>query len=40
MAHKNEMQKYPIDTTSQNESCLLCQLKSRPEKDTISAGPK
>ena len=34
------MQKYPVDTTSQNESCLLRQLKSRLEKDAISARPK
>ena len=40
MVQKNKTQKYPVDTTCQNESCLLRRLKSRPEKDTISAGPK
>ena len=40
MAHKYKMQKYPVDTTCQNVSCLLLQLKSRLEKDAISAGPK
>ena len=40
MAHENKMLKYPVDTTSQNESCLLPRLKSRLEKDEISAGPK
>ena len=40
MTHKNKTQKYPVDTTSQNESCLLRQLKFRLEKDTISGGPK
>ena len=39
MAHKNKMQKYPVDATSQNKSCLLRRFKSRLEKD-ISAGPK
>ena len=39
MAHKNKMQKYPVDPTSQNKSCLLRRFKSRLEKD-ISAGPK
>ena len=34
------MQEYPGDTTSRNESCLLRRLKSRLEKDAISAGPK
>ena len=40
MAHKNKMWKYPLDATSQNKSCLLRQLKSRLEKDAISAGLK
>ena len=40
MAHKNKMQKYPVDTTSQNESCLLRGLKSRLKKDAILADPK
>ena len=40
MAHKNKMKKYPVDTTSQNESGLLRRLKSRLEKYEISAGPK
>ena len=40
MAHKNKMQKYPVDTTSQAESCLLRRHKSWLEKDEISAGPK
>ena len=40
MALKNKMQKYSVDTTSQNESYLMCQLKSHLEKDEISAGPK
>ena len=34
------MQKYPVDTTSQNESCFLRRLKSRLEKDAISACRK
>ena len=38
VAHKNKMQKYPVDATNQNELCLLRQLKSQLEKDTISAG--
>ena len=33
-------QKYPVDTTHRNMSCLLLRLKSRLEKDAISAGPK
>ena len=37
---ENKMQKYPVDTTRQNESCLLSRLRSRQEKDVISAGPK
>ena len=40
MAHKNQMQKYPLNKTSENESCLLRRLKSRLVKDKISAGPK
>ena len=40
MAHKNKTWKYSVDTTSQTVSCLLLQLKSPLEKDTISAGPK
>ena len=40
MAHKNKMQKYSVDTTSQNKSCLLRRLKSRLVKDEISVGPK
>ena len=40
MAHENKMSKYPVDTTSQNEWCLLCLLKFRLETDAISAGPK
>ena len=40
MAHKNKIKKYPVDTTSQNKSCLLRRLKSRLEKDEISAGPQ
>ena len=40
MAHKNKMRKYSVDTASQNESCLMRQLKSQLEKDEISAGPK
>ena len=40
MAHKNKIQKYPVNTTSQNESCLLYWLKSLLEKEAISAGPK
>ena len=38
MAHKSEMYKYPVGTTSQNEVCLLRRLKSRLGKDEISAG--
>ena len=38
MAHKSEMYKYPVGITSQNEVCLLRRLKSRLEKDEISAG--
>ena len=34
------MYKYPVVTTSQNESCLLRWLKPRLGKDVISAGPK
>ena len=37
---KNKMQKYPVDTTSQNKSCLLRRLKLRLEKDEILLGPK
>ena len=40
MAHKIKTWKYPVDTTSQNESCLLRRFKSRLEKGTISAGHK
>ena len=40
MAQKNKMQKYQVDTTNQNESCLLRWLKSQLEKDEITAGPK
>ena len=40
MAHKIKTWKYPVNTTSQNESCLLRRFKSRLEKDTISAGHK
>ena len=40
MVHKNKTQKYPVDTTGQNSSCLLLWLKSRLEKDAISADPK
>ena len=40
MAHKNKIQKYPLDTTSQNELCLLRQLKLQLKKDAVSAGPK
>ena len=35
-----KMQKYPVDKTSQNKSCLLRLLKSRLVKDEISAGPE
>ena len=40
ISHKNKTQKYPVDTTCQNVSCLLLRLKSHLEKDTISAGPE
>ena len=40
MVHKNKTQKHPVDTTGQNASCLLLWLKSRLEKDAISADPK
>ena len=40
MAHKNKTQKYPVDTTSQNMSCLLLRLKPLQKKDVISAGSK
>ena len=40
MVHKNKTQKYPVDTTGQNASCLLLWLKFRLEKDAISADPK
>ena len=40
MDHKNRIYKYLADTTSQNMSCLLRRLKSRKEKDAISAGRK
>ena len=40
MANKNRMYKYLADITSQNKSCFLRPLKSRQEKDAISAGPK
>ena len=40
MAHKNKTQKYPVDTSCKNVSCLLLRLKSRLEKEVISAGPK
>ena len=40
MAHKNKTQKYPVDTTYNNVTCLLLWLKPRLEKDVISAGPK
>ena len=40
MTHKNKIQKYPVDTTCQNLSCLWLRLKSDPEKDAISAGPE
>ena len=40
MAHKNRMDKYLANTTSQNKSCLMRQLKSRQEKDAISVSPK
>ena len=33
-------QKYLVNTTYQNMSCLLLRLKSRLEKDAVSAGPK
>ena len=37
MAHKNKMQKYSVDATTQNELSLMRRLKSRLEKDEISA---
>ena len=40
MVHKNKMWKYPVNTACQNVSCLLLWLKSRLEKDVISAGHK
>ena len=40
MIHKNKMQKYQVNATSQNESCLLHRLKFQLEEDAISAGPE
>ena len=40
VAHKNKMQKYPVDKTCQNVSGLLLLLKIWMETDTISGGPK
>ena len=40
MTHKNKKQKYPVDKTCQNASCLLLRLKSRLEKHAILAGPR
>ena len=36
MAHKIKTQKYAVDKTCQNVSCLLLQLKFRLEKDRFS----
>ena len=38
MAHKNKTEKYPVDATCQNASCLLLRPKSRLEKHAISAA--
>ena len=40
MAHKSKLQKYPVDTTCQNVSCLLLWLKPRLEKGAVPGGPK
>ena len=40
MAHKIKTYKYPVHAICQNVSCLLLRLKSRLEKDAISAGPR
>ena len=40
MTHKDETQKYLVDTTCQNVSCLLFCLKSRRKRDAISANSK
>ena len=39
MVHKNNTWKYSVDSTCQNVSYFLLQLKSWLEKDAISAGP-
>ena len=40
MVYKNKTKKYPVHALYQNLSCLLPRLKSRQEKDAISAGSK